>query len=71
MTPSELKETALKLLSETENKDMIALVYCILKEKNEAGKFYVLNAEEIASIDEAEAELKRGKFYTQNQITDS
>ena len=67
MKNSYLKEKVISEIQKLDNENLIAEIYELLKHESEDPEVYILNPEQMAAVDEAQAQIKKGQYLTDAQ----
>ena len=67
MKKTDLKEKVISEIQKLDNDNLIAEIYELLKHESEDPEVYVLNPEQMAAIDEAQAQIKAGQYLTDKE----
>jgi len=62
-----LKEKVISEIQKLDNENLIAEIYELLKHESEDPEVYILNPEQMAAVDEAQAQVKVGQYLTDDQ----
>lgn len=62
-----MKEKVISEIQKLDNENLIAEIYELLKHESEDPEVYILNPEQMAAVDEAQAQVKVGQYLTDDQ----
>lgn len=64
---SKLKDNLIEEIKNSKNKELLEEIYQVLKD-NENTDMVILSDDQIKSIENAQNEIKEGKYFTQEQV---
>ena len=67
MSTAELKVRLIKEITDSDNEELLKDVYRLLEIENDDSQPYLLNDEQLLIVAEAQAEVKAGKFLTDEE----
>lgn len=67
MTTRELKEQLISKIQITEDQDILEWLLGLLAQEPNQAEIYNLNNEQIAAIDRAEEQIKKGEYYSEEE----
>lgn len=68
MTKIELREQLISRIQITENQEILEWVLGLLSQESNQSEIYDLNFEQVAAIERAEAQFKRGEYFSEEEV---